>query len=299
MTTSICPKCRQVSTCFFKTRDYNRRLSDEVFNYYRCATCDLIFLSPIPADLQRYYPDDYYAIPVSLAELAATAESLQRWKLDLVQRVARPGRLMEIGPAYGLFAYLAKQAGFTVETIERDARCCRFLNDVVGIKVIESSAITEQLQNLKPFNVIALWQVIEHLPDPWAVLTAAAERLTPDGVLVLDTPNPGAFQFRVLGRYWTHVDAPRHIELIPAPLLVKHMAQSGLHPVWLTAVDKGNFGFNSFGWAFSLKNFFMDPKAQAAAHFAGRVLSKLLIPIERTDWRGSTYTAVFKKEGSQ
>jgi len=159
--------------------------------------------------------------------------------------------------------------------------------------------IVAELQKLPPFDVIVLWQVIEHLPDPWQVLTAAAERLAPNGVLVLDTPNPEAFQFRVLGRRWTHVDAPRHVTLIPAPLLVDHVTQGGLQPVLLTAADKGSNGFNGFGWAFSLKNFFAGATAGAIAHFMGRVLAKLLIPIERTGWRGSTYTAVFKKEATR
>ncbi len=115
----------------------------------------------------------------------------------------------------------------------------------------------------------------------------------------MDTPNPGAFQFRVLGRHWTHVDAPRHVTLIPAPLLVDHVASGGLRPVLLTAADKGANGFNGFGWAFSLKSFFTNATPVEIAHFMGPVLAKLLIPIERTGWRGSTYTAVFKKEAAR
>ena len=294
-----CPKCDSSSLLLFSTHDYNKRISRERFDYYRCDACRFIFLSPIPTDLGRYYPTDYYEVPRSSAELADRAEKLQQWKLDAVTRLVDTGRLLEIGPAYGLFAFLAKRAGFDVTAIEMDSRCCSFLRETVGINVVESPDTVAELKKLPAFDVIVLWQVLEHLADPWAVLNAAAERLAPNGVLIVDTPNPQAFQFGVLGRYWTHVDAPRHVTLIPILLLVEHVRQLGLQPVLLTAADRGANGFNGFGWAFSFKNFFAGRTTGAIAHFIGRVVAKLLIPIERTGWRGSTYTAAFRKEATR
>jgi SAM-dependent methyltransferase len=291
-----CRHCGAPSPRIFSTQDYNRRLSDEVFDFHRCPGCSFIFMAQFPHDLGRYYPMQYYDVPKSMADLAQRAERLQRWKIDLVLRHVKGGRLLEIGPAYGLFAYLAKRAGFDVTVIEMDSRCSAFLRETVGVQVVESPDTVRSLMQLKPFDAIVMWQVIEHLPDPWAVLTAAADRLAPNGTLILDTPNPDAFQFRVLGKYWTHVDAPRHVCLIPAPTLVSHVAGHDLKPVSLSAADVSANGFNGFGWAFSFRNFFTSEMAGSVAHFLGRVLAKMLIPIERTGWRGSTYTAVFRKE---
>lgn len=296
MTIQHCLKCGRRAAVLFRTKDYNRRVSDEAFTYYRCETCHLIFLYPIPKDLGRYYPRNYYDIPKSEAELEIRAQRLQRWKLDLVQRFARGRRLLEIGPAYGLFSHLAKRAGFDVTAIEMDPGCCEVLRRIVGIRVIEGNDAIVELQQLAKFDVIVFWQSIEHLPDPWRALTAAAEHLAPDGILVLDTPNPRAFQFGVLGRYWTHVDAPRHLELIPSGLLRDHLVGTGLKTEMLDAKGWGSIGFNSFGWAFSFRNFFAGAWPRAVAHLSGRVLTKLLIPIERSGARGSTYTAVFRKE---
>ena len=295
MSTSICPQCGAQASLGFETKDYNRRMTDASFSYYRCRACGLIFLAPLPEDLGRYYPAEYYELPTSTEALAARAEPLRKSKLDVVLRFADKGRLLEIGPAYGLFAHLAKEAGFDVTGIEMDSRCCRFLRDTVGITVAEGADTQALLKALPPFDVIVLWQVIEHLPDPWAVLRLAAEKLTPKGVLIVDTPNPDAFQFKVLGSRWTHVDAPRHVTLIPARLLVQNAEQHGLQPLWMSANDEVAKGYNSFGWAFSLKSFFAGEAAGKAAHLLGRVISKLLIPIERSGWRGSTYTAVFGK----
>jgi SAM-dependent methyltransferase len=291
-----CKKCRSESTLLFRAGDYNRRITSELFDYYRCDACHLIFLDPIPADLGAYYPNHYYEIPKSVAELTTVAEKLQSWKLELVKRHIQKGRLLEIGPAYGLFCHLARRAGFEVSAIEMDPRCCQFLRDVVGINVFQGADTVTKLRECGQFDVIVLWQVIEHLPDPWSVLAAIAGQLAPGGILIMDTPNPSAFQFQVLGRYWTHVDAPRHVELIPARLLEGYVQAMGLETVVLTSQDRSSIGFNSFGWAFSFKNFFATPVLQAIAHFTGRVVTKLLIPIERSGWRGSTYTAVFRKK---
>lgn len=290
-----CPKCDQQASLAFRTQDYNRRISDATFEYYRCSQCGFIFLAPVPADLGRFYPSEYYEVPRNESELAARAERLQQSKLDVVQRFASRGTLLEIGPAYGLFAYLAKQAGFDVTGIEMNSRCCEFLRRTVGIRVVEGADTLELLKELPTFDVIVLWQVIEHLPDPWVILEALARKLAPGGTLIVDTPNPEAFQFRVLGSRWTHVDAPRHVSLIPAPLLVESAAQHDLTLLDVSSNGPIAHGYDSFGWAFSLKSFFRSEVAGGLAHLAGRVVAKLLAPIERTGMRGSTYTAVFRK----
>jgi SAM-dependent methyltransferase len=295
MSSTMCPQCGQSAALSFSTKDYNRRISGERFDYYRCDACSFIFLSPVPRDLGRYYPAQYYEIPRNEAELAQRAEKLQRSKMDVVSRYASRGTLLEIGPAYGLFAYLAKKAGFEVTAIEMDSRCCEFLRQTVGIHVVEGSNTLELLSSLPKYDVIVLWQVIEHLPDPWAILSAAARQLAPGGVLVIDTPNPAAFQFQVLGSRWTHVDAPRHVTLIPSPLLVERANRAGLQSLAVETDGAIARGYNSFGWAHSLQALFVNRVLSRAAHTAGRAIGKLLAPLERSGGRGSTYTAVFKR----
>ncbi len=296
--TVACPFCQHTSSLLFRTKDFNRRLSRESFLYYRCRSCGLIFLSPIPSNLGHYYPPDYYPIPSSLAELEPVVEA-QRYKLEAVQRFVTGGRLLEIGPSYGDFAHVAKQAGFEVDTIEMDERCCRFLRDVVGVRAIHSddptaTLATSKMVSAKSYDVIALWQVIEHLSDPLGTLKAAAARLAPSGILIVAAPNPSAFQFRILRRYWPHVDAPRHLVLIPVPLLIRHAQQLGLKAVFTTTADKGTLLANVFGWERSLSNFFTRPRLIARASSVGRRIARLTSPIETRGLRGSTYTIIFQ-----
>ena len=140
-----------------------------------------------------------------------------------------------------------------------------------------------------------MWHVIEHLPDPWAALEAITDRLVPGGVVVLATPNPAALQFRLLGRFWTHVDAPRHLELIPPELLARQLLPLGMRQVLGTTMDRGSLGWNRFGWENSFMNFSQRNLPRKFLGHVGGALGKLLWPLEGQEGWGSAYTAVFQK----
>ena len=291
---SACRFCHGNASLYFRSIDYNRKLSARKFAYYRCDSCGFIFLHPVPVNLGDYYPQEYYEIPSSEEEMALLAAN-ERYKIDIIQRYVPDGRLLEIGPAFGTFAYLAKKAGYEVEVIEMDARCCRFISSTLGIRVHQGERCARFLADSIPFDVIALWHVIEHIPDPWGELEVIAGRIRPGGVLVIATPNPGAFQFRILGRIWTHVDAPRHLALIPPDLLIRKLEPMGLRPVLKTTTDAGSLGWNVFGWRYSLMNLSTHPFGKIILGYAAAACSILVGPVERMEGLGSAYTMVFKK----
>lgn len=289
-----CPYCHTESPLYFQSRDYNRNITQETFDHYHCPQCGLIFIAPVPANLANYYPETYHFVPESAAYLEAGSEP-ERYKIEIVQRFSGKGRLLEIGPSYGSFTYLAKKAGFEVEAIEMNARCCRFLNEVVGVCAINSNDPIDALQHLEPYDVIALWHVIEHLPDPWAMLDAICANLKSGGIVVLAAPNPDAFQFHLMGRYWPHVDAPRHLTLIPMELLAGKLQALGMKAELITTTDKGSLGWNTFGWEFFFTNLSSNRQIKRALRLMGRFASLLFNPIERMEGKGSAYTVVFRK----
>lgn len=299
--TACCPFCAGESFCYFRVNDFNRRITAETFSYYRCSSCDLIFLSPIPANLGDYYPKQYYTLPSSTRQFESGAEP-ERYKLELVQRFISEGRLLEIGPSNGNFTLLAKNSGFDVEALEMDERCCQFLNEFVGIKAICSSDPAAALVSAQPYDVIALWHVIEHIPDQLRMLESIAAKTRSNGVVVIAAPNPDSFQFRIMGRFWPHVDAPRHVVLIPSQILIERMSQMGFSLELQTTNDKGGLGWNLFGWEFCFRNClntlkFVHPRIiQIAARLLGRLVSGILYPVERINGLGAAYTLVFRKE---
>jgi 2-polyprenyl-3-methyl-5-hydroxy-6-metoxy-1,4-benzoquinol methylase len=289
-----CVICGAESTVAFVTADRNRRLSTARFTYQRCEGCGTLSLAPVPVDLSRYYPPEYYVLPRSRAELLASAGP-ERYKLDIVGRFVPAGRLVEIGPAVGGFAVVAQEAGYETSAIEMDAACCEFLRTEVGIAVHETADPTAALAAHGPFEVIAMWHVIEHLENPREALAAAAAALQPGGVLALAAPNPDALQFRVLRSRWTHIDAPRHLVLVPISTLEALALELGLDVVLATTSDPGTLGWNLFGWRESLAGFARGRYPREVLRRLGSAVGRAIAPLERRGHNGATFTLVLRR----
>lgn len=289
-----CLYCNTESNHYFCSKDYNRKITQEVFNHYRCPQCSLIFISPIPQNLSDYYASDYYFIPENI-EFLEKNTAPEKYKIDIIKKYIKKGRLLEIGPALGGFSYLAKKSGFEVETIEMDAKCSVFLNNIVGILTVNSNDTYSTIKTLNYFDVIAMWHVIEHLPNYLKTLEAISEKINIGGILILAAPNPSALQFQILGRYWPHIDAPRHVVLIPMQQLIDKMATLGMSVELVTTTDEGSLKWNIFGWEYFFSNLCKYKKVKKILMQIGIIIAKFISPLENKEGKGSAYTMVFRK----
>lgn len=285
--------CGEASSPAFVATDRNRGISDERFTYRRCGRCETVFLAEVPTDLGRFYPPSYYALPQA-DELDALARS-EAHKVELLRDHVLPGRLVELGAGFGVFARAARNAGFDVTAIEMDRRSVEYLEAVVGVNALESSRPDEALATLPPSRAVVMWHSIEHLPRPWDVLTRAAENLEPGGVLAVATPNPRALQFRLLGARWAHLDAPRHLFLIPSGALDRRARELGLSRVLRTTADRSGRHWNRFGWEYALRRHPSRHRSTRATRALSLLLTQALRPIETLGLNGSAYTSVFIK----
>ncbi|HWE13567.1 MAG TPA: class I SAM-dependent methyltransferase [Solirubrobacteraceae bacterium] len=289
-----CPLCGGSSEAAFTTSDRNRALSRERFEYRRCVACGTYFLANVPADLSAYYPPDYYGFPE--AHELDHAAALEAPKLALVARYATGGRLVEIGPGTGSFSRAARNAGFHVTAIEMDAGCCEYLERVAGVQAIQSDEPHRALADLEPAEAIAMWHVVEHVPHPWKLMDAAANRLAPGGVLAIAMPNPESLQFRLLRGRWAHVDAPRHLFLIPYATLQARAHSAGLRAALVTTGDPAGRAWNRFGWEYALRRFPGRRPATRRIRLLAALIARALGPFEKGGLNGATYTALFVKE---
>lgn len=296
-----CPVCKNSAELFIQAQDLNQKVGTAVFDYYRCPGCTLVFLDPVPADLGRYYDVDYppYRIPATQEQLAQAAGAVA-WRVDFVRQYATAGRLLEIGPSYGAFAYVASKTGFTVDVIEMDEQCCAFINQhIPEVTALQTTNPAEGIVRLgRQYDVITLWHNIEHLTDPWAVLGTAVQHLAHGGVLVISTPNPDSLQFRLFRKNWVHLDAPRHLLLLPPRVLTQFLVGHGMTLEHVTTSDPDSRLMTEGGWGQSIGH-------AIAGYGAGRRVIKRLLkmvravlwPLERLLGRGAGYTAVYRKTG--
>lgn len=292
-----CSFCKGKYEVLFTTKDFNRKISQRDFVYFRCPACKLISISEIPDDLGNYYTSEYYRIP-SLAKLKRIARA-ERYKIGMVKEFVKSGTLLEVGSAFGVFAYQAKEAGFIMDAIEMDGRCCDYLKNVIGVNAVQSDMPHKAVESMKKHDVIAMWHVLEHLANPWECLDAMAENLSPEGIIVIATPNPEAFQFKLLKADWPHIDAPRHLNLIPEKILTDYLKRFGLERVMLTTNDKGGRGWNRFGWQRYLKNRFSGKWMQRIFFMVGYLLSFPMALWDQRGFNGSAYTIILQKKVNQ
>ena len=297
-----CPSCEGTRVRRpLRVGDLNRGIGDDVFDYYRCARCGYVYLDPIPDDLGPYYAGGYYQFPESLDEWLPAVRQHEGYKVDVVDRFAKGRRLLEIGPSIGGALYLAKDAGYDVEGIEMDAQCCAYMRDRLGIEATQSPDARAVLEGGgEPYDVIMAWHVIEHLPDHAEVLAAAADRLAPGGILVVAAPAPDSLQWKLFRRLWAHLDAPRHVALVPANVVKIQMMSRGLHLEWSTSRDPGGRGWNRFGWEHSwrlLLSRLMDREGRSMRleRALARICEAIAWPIEVLLDRGTAYTLVFRR----
>ena len=214
-------------------------------------------------------------------------------RLHLLRRLQPGGRLLEVGPMTGGFLALARRAGYEPSAVELDPDCCAFIERVLELPATQSDDPAAAIDG--PYDAIALFHVIEHLPDPAAFLASAADALAPGGVALIVAPNPEALQRRALGGLWAHVDAPRHLALIPPGALVREGARVGLETALVTASDEDARRSNGFGWSESLAACARRRRAVAGLRRVGHGVTAALAPIERRRMRGASYTVALRR----
>ena len=294
---SICTYCAQPAAKKFETKDFNQKVDCRNFHYFQCPSCRLIYMDPHPTNIETYYPSSYYSLPENLEKAEVEFEGLERFKINIVKEFIAKGSLLEIGPGTGGFAYLAGKEGFDVETMEVNPRFCRYLKETLHVPTIQSGNLSA-LPPDRSYDAIALWHVLEHLSDPWKTLEELTQRLKPGGFLFIAMPNPDSLQFRFFGKYWAHVDAPRHFQLIPQKLLEKSLNRHHCSLLWSTTNDAGGLHQNRFGWRVSIHHAIRIRYIRGLFSLLGPWLNRIMSPLESVDGKGCAYTHVYRKRMS-
>ena len=169
----------------------------------RCRGCDFGFRQTRAnagklADVYRRMDTRVYE-----AELRGRARTA-RQHLRIVARYARsPGRILDVGCASGLFLACAADAGWEPtglepsEALYEKARAALAGRGEVLPEILENARLP-----LVHFDVITMWDVLEHVPDPLSVMARCRSLLKPGGYLFLNVPDLDSVEARVFRRRW-------------------------------------------------------------------------------------------------
>jgi 2-polyprenyl-3-methyl-5-hydroxy-6-metoxy-1,4-benzoquinol methylase len=165
----------------------------------RCRGCGLVRQNPQPqaSDLVQAYEkvaDERYE-----EEASGRVETFTRAVRDLA-RHEPGGRLLDVGCHTGIFLDVARKAGWETVGVE-PSRWSADRARARGVTVVDGTLADATFpENF--FDVITMWDVVEHLADPLQELRHARRFLRPGGLLALSTMNVDAWFPRLLGRRW-------------------------------------------------------------------------------------------------
>ncbi len=176
---------------------------------YRCTSCGLEFVWPIPgpAELAEYY-DRGYAVPLE-RYAAAGARNAARIA-DIERFCPARGRLLEIGASYGHSLLAARERGWQVTGVELSPTASAHARQELGLEIYNCDLQDAPLPEAS-FDAVILWHVLEHVRDPRAQVLRIGELLKPGGFLGLRVPNIESFGARVAGQWWPWMCPPAHL----------------------------------------------------------------------------------------
>jgi 2-polyprenyl-3-methyl-5-hydroxy-6-metoxy-1,4-benzoquinol methylase len=143
------------------------------------------------------YPGDYLAN-------RANVERKFEQVLGHLERYVGPGRLVDVGAGPGFMLTAARRRGWEATGVDLNDWAAAYARDELGVEVAVGQLDDLGLENGE-LNAITMMDLIEHLPDPEALIAEAARVVREDGAIAILTPDAGSLVSRALGQRWPEV----------------------------------------------------------------------------------------------
>ena len=188
------------------------------FNIVKCKKCGLAYVNPRLKEkkLHEIYDKKYfsnkafngaktsfYGYGKYLEEEDCIKDTFKK-RLKIINKLSRKGRLLDIGCALGFFLELARDDGWDVQGLEISKYAYNYAKNMLKLPVINKTLEKSGFKS-NSFDVVTMFDIIEHLPDPKSTLKEIRRLLKPNGLLVITTPNIGSITAKILWRNWEEV----------------------------------------------------------------------------------------------
>jgi SAM-dependent methyltransferase len=200
----------------------------------RCRTCGFAFRrtrfdEQQLADLYRKMDPGVYQS--ELRGRIRTASRHMRIVTETFGRNGHCGDLLDVGCASGSFVLKALEAGWHVAGLEPSKALYKEALERIGDRGTILPVVLEEAKfGVRRFDAITMWDVLEHVVDPLAILVRCRQLLKPGGFLFLNVPDLDSFEARLFGRNWPLL-LPEHLNYFNRPSLKLSAEKSGLQLV--------------------------------------------------------------------
>ncbi len=241
---------RDVDCYLCGSSDRERRFEQDGISLYRCNACGFVYASPQLTDegLEAIYQDTYwqsdrakdYGYTDYLRDRALYRRTFEK-RIKVLTAHRSSGRLLDVGCAAGFFLDVARDVGFETHGIDVAVPMLAHARDTLGLENIREGTLESAGYPDGAFDVVTMWDVIEHLRDPLTVLREVRRVLADDGLFVLETQNVKSLFARMTGRRWHHYKMLEHLYHFDPRTLTTLLDRAGFEVVRWTSRRAGKY----------------------------------------------------------
>jgi len=234
-------KCRQCGLIFLNPRPSMERLS----SYYPAVYYPPVQRKARPqlqaqakklsVRMKRWMLEDHYGYPSPYP--SAWWRPLRRMLLwpDKLLRTLKgrhplpwrgEGHVLDVGCGAGGNLKTLQDQGWAVSGIEISEIAAGHARDLVNGSIHTGTLETAPYPQ-GGFDLVLMSHSLEHLPNPVDALRRVHRLLKDDGLVVISVPNIDSWEFMLFGRWWFHLDPPRHFYHFTKRSLSRILGQAG------------------------------------------------------------------------
>lgn len=230
MQNTQCPLC--ASSTYTINSKFNSVDTD--YKVVDCSSCGHIYsYIEKEVDTRALYEDEVYSV---VENRGSSFDKFMNFEYKNILKKAesilkKKGKLLDFGCGKGKFPWLAKTMGWTVKGVETSLPRANYAREVYQLDII-SSYYTGGKIDEKGFDIISLFHVAEHLPQPKELLKELLENnLTDKGIFIIEVPNIKSWQAKWAKNNWMHLDLPRHLSHFNNKLVEELCYHVGAQPI--------------------------------------------------------------------
>ncbi|MEW6263513.1 MAG: class I SAM-dependent methyltransferase [Thermodesulfobacteriota bacterium] len=198
------------------------------FPHGRCPECGLIYVNPVLTEeaAKRYYQEESSWVQVLTSGAQIEMDRLKyAYGLDVAAPYFSGPRVLDVGAGTGLFVETAAARGLQPTALELNRANVDRLR-AGGFEVIDRP-LEETRIEADTFDLVSLWEVIEHIVEPKPLLNHIARVLKPDGLLMILAPNADSLVTRILHEKSGTFGGHSHVNHFNLKTLTRLLAETG------------------------------------------------------------------------
>ena len=235
-----CPLCR------------SSRMKAIYGDFIRCIECGIIFYNKYDSiRLDDLYEKDYFNGVVYRDYIREVDFRVKQFreKLKLVKKyLPHSGMVLDVGCAMGFFLLVMLECNYKAYGVDLSRYASSYARDVLRLNVHEGDLLSARLPD-GFFDIITMWDVIEHLQNPLEVLAEIKRIIKSQGTLIIETLNVDSLSARILRRSWPLYNPPYHLFYYSQKTLTGVLNKIGfslLEAIPVQTYIKTLKGFNAF-----------------------------------------------------